>query len=174
MAELNYEVDLNDANEGNFDPVPVGEYLVVIEDSDFVETKTGGGMYLKLKYKIIDGEFKNRTLYENLNLVNKNKQAEAIARRALNAIGAAVDVHQIDDSAQLHGRPLIISVGMRDNGEYGMQNVIKKHISAASEPQKAVTKEENTEKSQQATPAPSNGGSEKDPPWIKKKGGLKK
>jgi len=128
MAELGYQSDPNDAQEQSFDPVPADEYPVVIEDSDYIPNKKGTGMILKLAYQIIDGPFKGKKLFENLNLENVNDQAVQISRRTLNAICVATGVAHVQDSAQLHGIPFMVDVRMKDSAEYGMQNVIKKHF----------------------------------------------
>jgi len=128
MAELAYTADYQDAEEMSFDPVPIGKYAVVIEESDYLDAKSGNGRYLKLVYQIIDGEYKGKKLFNNLNLENNNQQAVQIARRSLNAICQAVDVQDIEDSAELHNIPLMVEVGIKNNADYGPQNVIKKHF----------------------------------------------
>jgi len=128
MAELGFQSDPNDAQEQSFDPVPAGSYPVVIEDSDYVDNKKGNGKMVKLVYQIIDGPFKGKKLFENLNLENPNDQAVQIARRTLNAICVAVGVPHVQDTAQLHNIPFMVEVKMKDSPEYGMQNVIKKHL----------------------------------------------
>lgn len=127
MAQLNYQVNPKELEE-SFDPLPAAEYIAVIEESEYIPTKSGTGMMLKLKYQIIDGPLKGRRLFENLNLENQNSQAQQIARKALNSIGIATGVEDIKDSSQLHGIPIKIDVRMKDSAEYGKQNVIKKHL----------------------------------------------
>jgi len=126
MAELNYTAD-HEKTEQTFDVIPPGEYISAITESDICETKAGNGRYLKLKYQIIDGENKGRILFENLNIDNPNKQAEAIAQRSLNAICAACGIVDLKDSSELHDIPMKIDVKIKNSVEYGPQNVIKKH-----------------------------------------------
>lgn len=141
MAELRYEIDTSDADENQFDLVPAGDYIAIIEDSDFVESQSGKGQYLKLVYQIVDGQFKGRKLFENLNIIHQSKQAQAIARRTLNAIGIATDVHNIEDSTQLHNIPMLITVAIKNDETYGKQNVIKKHNPLDDSDVKAVESE---------------------------------
>jgi hypothetical protein len=129
MAELGYEVN-PDEPEKVFDVVPAADYIAMIIDSDYVATKSGSGMMLKLTYEILDGPMKGRKLFEQLNLANKSKDAEDIARRTLNSIGLATGVTNIKDSSLLHGIPLKLEVKVKDSVEYGKQNVIKKHLPA--------------------------------------------
>jgi hypothetical protein len=162
MAELGYTVDENDLQQ-TFDPVPAGEYLAVIEDSDYVETKSGTGRMLKLKLQIIDGPMKGRKLFDQLNLENVNKQAEQIARQTLNSIGVAVNVLQIKDSAQLHNIPMRVDVRIKESEEYGKQNSIKKYLPASgAAPRPAL----NAGSSAPAGEKPLVSGADK--PWLKK------
>jgi hypothetical protein len=127
MAELgNYQVDPNNT-EQSFDPLPAGEYIAVIEASDWKSTKTGSGRYLNLQYQIIDGPFKGRKLFNILNLENPNQQATQIARQSLNSIGVACNVMQLQDSTQLHNIPMKIKVNFKEDHVYGPKNEIKGH-----------------------------------------------
>jgi hypothetical protein len=166
MAELGFQADPNDAQEQSFDPVPAGSYPVIIEDSDYVDNKKQNGKMVKLTYQIIDGPFKGKKLFENLNLENPNDQAVQIARRTLNAICVAVGVPHVQDTAQLHNIPLMVEVKMKDSPEYGMQNVIKKHLaidgSAPSAPAPAAAPA-----SKSAAPAKGATVGKKKQPWEK-------
>jgi len=135
MAELGYEVDQNDLQQ-TFEPVPAGEYIAVIEDSDYVENKSGTGRMLKLTLQIIDGPMAGRKIFENLNLENVSKQAETIARQTLNSIGVATGVLRIKDSAQLHNIPMLIDVRVKESEAYGKQNNVKKYSPASGQPQR--------------------------------------
>jgi len=126
MAELNYTVDMDDAEEQNFEPIPAGDYTACIVESSMNETKSGTGEYLKLKYQILEGQYKNKTVFNFLNIINNSKDAEVIARRTLNAIGAACGIGFIDNSEQLHNIPMSIKVAIED-GNKGLQNKVKKH-----------------------------------------------
>ena len=167
MADLGYQADVNDANESSFDPVPAGEYLVIIDDSDYIDNKKGTGRMLKLTYQIIEGPLKGRKLFENLNLENQSDQAVQIAKRAMNAICLATGVTHVRDSAELHNIPFKIDVKMKESAEYGMQNVIRKHFSPDGKAPAPV------QPAAQMPPAPGKAkaatGGKNDPPWARKK-----
>jgi hypothetical protein len=177
MADMgNYKADANDAQEDLFDPIPVGEYIAVIEDSDYLPNDNNTGSYLKLQYNIIqEGPFKGRKIFENLNLENKSQQAEQIAKRSLNAICVACGVMELQDSGQLHNIPLKLDIGMtkdnRDPTGKTMQNKIKKHIALAqgtipADNQPATPSSNNNDTQQ--SPAPQEGaGTAKKHPWEK-------
>lgn len=127
MAELNYQVNDQEL-ENSFEALPSGDYIVVIEDSDIVQTKSGDGHYIKLTYQIIDGNFKGSKLFENINIDNPNPQAVQIAKKTLNSIGVAINLSTIKDTSEMHDVPLAITVAVRESKEYGKTNVIKKHF----------------------------------------------
>lgn len=105
---------------GVFDPIPPAKYLAAIVESERKPTKTGDGEQLSLKFQVLDGEFKGRTLFANLNIKNKSEVAVKIARGELSAICRAVGVLTPKDSQELHNLPLLIKVGQearKDTGE---------------------------------------------------------
>jgi hypothetical protein len=152
MAKLDYQPDYTDTKEQSFEPIPAGDYIAVIENSDYLQNKQGSGNILKLTYQIIDGPMKGKKLFENLNLENANQQAEQISRRVLNALCLACNLQDsvLKDSAQLHNIPIKISVGVRPDGRPGMegqiQNTIKKHLLLKEEQKQEVTEEAPVEK----------------------------
>jgi hypothetical protein len=120
---------------GTFDPLPVGEYLVVISASEMKETKTGRGKYLQLVYDVVDGEFQGRRVFDRLNLVNENETAQKIAQQALSAICRAVGVMHPKDSEELHDKPFVVKVGIRAATEqYQASNIVKGYESKDGKP----------------------------------------
>lgn len=115
----------------DFGVIPPGEYLVQIIESEEKPTKDGGGSYLWLEHEILDGEFKGRKLWNNLNLNNANEKTVEIARRQLSAIAHAVDVLQPRQSADLHFKPLVAVVKVRPAGpdKQGIQRDAQNSIS---------------------------------------------
>jgi hypothetical protein len=131
MTQFNHTVN-PDEQEDVFDIVPAGEYVAVIEESSIVANKQGTGEILKLTYQVIDGPFKGRKIFNNLNIKHsgseKSAQTEAIARKSLNSICVAVGLQgTITDTTQLHDKPLKVDVKVSESAEYGKQNKIKKH-----------------------------------------------
>lgn len=109
------------ANIGNFDattvapredfsPIPTGEYLAQVIDSDLKPTRSNNGHYLELAFEIMDGEHKGRRVWSRLNLDNPNPKAVEIAQRDLSAICHAVGKLKIADSQELHYKPMILRV----------------------------------------------------------------
>ena len=142
MANLNnfnaHEVDPNTP----FDPLPAGKYLACITGSEMKATKAGDGSYLELELTVLEGEYKDRKVWDRLCLNHPNATAVKIARGTLSAICRAVGVMQPKDSVELHNLPLVVTVKCKkreDNGE--MTNEVRgyaKKESAAGRPQQAA------------------------------------
>ena len=110
---------------GSPPPIPAGEYEAIICESAYKPTADGGGKYLKLVLQVLNGPFQNRKLYENLNLENANERAVQIAKGTLSAICRAVGVLTPQDSSELHDKPLVVKVTIKQDANYGDQNKIK-------------------------------------------------
>ena len=124
MATINAFDATKVAPADAFDLIPVGEYVAMITGSENRFTKSGGEM-LKLTVTIIEGPYKDRKVWAQLNLVNANPKAVEIAQRELSAICHATGVMQLADSAQLHNRPLVVKLGQELSEEWGDKNVVK-------------------------------------------------
>lgn len=145
-------VTLNfDANNvkplGDMEAIPAGEYIAAITASEAKPTTAGDGSYLALEFTVLDGDYKDRKLFTNLNIGNKNPVAVEIAYRALSSICHAVGIIQVADSAQLHNRPLAIVVKVRaaqtaaesqDGKPHDASNEIKNYKAINAAPAQAV------------------------------------
>lgn len=123
---------------GTFEPLPIGDYLVTV-------TKTSGptpskknpdNKYIQIEFTVIDGKYKNRVIFDFLNVVNSNEKAVEIAQRKLSAITRAVGMHQIkEDTDELKGKPLVLKLGIRKGSEgFDDQNDIKEYKSSTGKP----------------------------------------
>lgn len=135
MANLGYVFDPQEVQPAaDFSPVPAGEYVVMITESEMKPTRTGGEM-LSLTHQVIDGEFKGRLIWESLNLVNSNPKTVQIAQGHLSAICHAAGITQaITDSEQLHNRPMIIRVEVDEQEGYRPRNRVKAWKAVGTQP----------------------------------------
>lgn len=125
MAQLNFDARTVIPDAGQQDPVPAGWYNVVMDKSEMKPTKDGTGMRLEVQFKIIDGQYANRKIFEGLNLRNTNAVAQEIAYKQLSAIAHAVKVLIVEDSSQLHNIPLKVKVKLKAaTGQYEAKNEI--------------------------------------------------
>lgn len=134
MASLNgfnaAEVEPNAPRE----ELPEGTYLAAIVESQMKITKKKDGQRLELTFEVLDGTHKGRRVWANLNLDNPSETSVEIAKRDLSAICRAVGVMTPKDSADLHGKPLMIVVKHKpdDNGDPRAE--VKGYRAAATAP----------------------------------------
>lgn len=125
MAELGGTFDSaghEDMNTG-FDPFPAGTYLAKVVESDFLPTAKKDGKYIKLKFEIMEGEFKGRFVWTNLNVMNPSPVAVDIANKELATLCRAVGVPKLQDTQQLHGIPIKMKVKIKPaKGDYPAGN----------------------------------------------------
>lgn len=103
----------------DFGLLPRSEQTAIIVESERKETQAGDGAYISLTFQICDGEFQNRKLWLNLNLWNKNDQTVQIAKGQLSSICRAVGIMEPKDTAELHNKPIKISIGQKKNKTSG-------------------------------------------------------
>ena len=130
MASLTFDASTV-APQASSGPVPAGTYLAQCVDSDVQPLKSGNGTGLKLTFEIIDGQYKGRRIWENLNIQHSNEDTQRIAQSQLSALCHAVNVIKLQDTAALHHKPVTIKVVVREaKGEYQASNNIKGYESA--------------------------------------------
>ena len=129
MADIgHFNAEAIDPNAG-FEPFPPGKYKLVTTNSEWCPTKNNDGHYLKFERTIVDGEHRDRKIFNNFNLKNKNPKAVKIAEATLSALCRACGKKQIKDSAELHGIVFEAEIGVEvsEDGKYS-NNVVKKYL----------------------------------------------
>lgn len=132
MAELPEVFNAKDEEtiDDGFTPIPSGWYPAQIVKSELLKTKNKKGSYLKLEFKVIDGDYVGRPIWKQLNLVNENVTTVQIAKRELASICKALDLESVLDSTELHGQPMMIHVNIKPGtGGYDPKNDIKNYKS---------------------------------------------
>ena len=139
MAQFNFDAS-QVAPQASTGPLPAGVYLAHIVESDVQPLKSGNGKGLKLTFEVIDGQFKGRKVWENLNIQHTNEDTQRIAQSQFSALCHAVNVIKVMDTAALHFNPVRISVTVREaQGQYKANNNIKGYEAAGSAPATAPT-----------------------------------
>ena len=132
MAQFNFDAS-QVAPQQSSGPLPAGTYLAHIIESDVAPLKSGNGEGLKLTFEIIEGQFKGRRVWENLNIRHTSEDTQRIAQSQLSALCHAVNVIKLMDTAALHFKPVRINVTVREaQGMYKASNNIKGYESAGS------------------------------------------
>lgn len=127
MADLSGFDATQVPEQQEFAALPEGQYVVIATASERKVTKSGTGEYLQFTFEVMDGPQKGRKTWARLNLWNANQTAKDIAQRELGAICRAVGLPQPGDSANLHNKPLLITVAVEVDDRKRENNVIKKY-----------------------------------------------
>jgi hypothetical protein len=114
----------------DYQPMKAGTYKAIISASSIEPSKTGTGTNLVLTFKIVEGEYKNREQRVWLCVQHAKQQTQEIAQRQFSAICHAVGQLQASTTEQLHGKPLLIRIGLEpDNRDPDkLQNRIKSYM----------------------------------------------
>lgn len=159
-ASLNF--DANDvAPNTKPEPIPNGKYRMHITASEVQPAKSGKGKYLKLELQVLDGEYKGRKVWDQLNIVNDNATAQKIAQGQLSAICHATGVMKLTNSSQLHHIPMLVRVVVSEQKGYDPKNEVKGYEADGATP-KAVA-------STTAAPAAPAADPANVPAWAQKK-----
>ena len=131
MAQINFDsTGIDTTNQ--FDAIPAGDYEAIVTASEMKATKDGTGQYLELTSEIQSGQYQGRRLWDRLNLQNKNPKAVEIAQKQLAQLCHATGVLQVQNSEQLHNRPFVMKVAVRNDPERGPSNEIKGYKAKAA------------------------------------------
>lgn len=105
------------------EPIPAGWYLVKMVESEIKPTNDQTGAYLLATFQVLAGPYAGRKLFARHNVRNANAQAVDIGMRQISAICHATGVMQINDTTQLHDRPLEAMVKLKPaEGNYSASN----------------------------------------------------
>lgn len=118
-----FKIDISEAQ-----PVllPDGEYLAVIVDSDYRETKSGSGSYLELVFEIVKGKYAKQRVTMRLCLEHQNQMAVQIARSTLARLARELGFSEVPaKSEDLHHRELYIQIVQRTQNDGIIRNEIR-------------------------------------------------
>ena len=111
MAKFNFNsATVEPMPSRSFDPLPRGDYEMMIVKSDVKATQAGTGHYIELEMHVLGGEHSGRRIWERLNVNNPNKTAQDIAEAALASLCHAIGVTEIGETEELHDTPFIARV----------------------------------------------------------------
>lgn len=111
MAKFNFNsATVEPMQSRSFEPLPKGDYEMIVVKSDVKATKAGNGHYIELEMHILGGEHSGRRHWEHLNVDNPSKTAQDIAQAALAALCHAVGITEIGETEELHDTPFIAHV----------------------------------------------------------------
>ena len=137
MARINFNAA--EIETTSRDAIPTGIYEAVVTDSEMRATKSGLGMGINLTFEILtEGPAKGRKVFSWINYEHPKVEAQRIGREELASLCKAVGVTELNDTAQLHNLPLMITVGIDRNDP--TRNVVKKYAAKAAPATQAAQK----------------------------------
>jgi hypothetical protein len=142
MANLNgfnaHEVEPS----STFDPLPAGKYLAAVTGTEMKATKDGKGSFLNIELTVVEGQYKDRKVWDRLCLNHSNSQTVKIAQGNLSALCRAVGVMTPRDSVELHNIPLVVTVKLKKREDTGeLTNEVRGYArkeAAIGKPQQAA------------------------------------
>ena len=135
----------------DFVAVPPDKYPVVVEKAEVKTTKKGDGHYIELTLTILDGQYKNRKVWDRINIHNPNAQCVEIGLRSLAALGQAIGLASISATEQLINQVCIAHVKVKDgSNEVRTYSAVQGYVS----PSQPVTQAAPVQQPPFTTPAP--------------------
>jgi hypothetical protein len=162
MAYLNFDASQVEPSVA-YEAIPADKYLVEITASEMKPTKSGNGTLLQLEYTVIEGEYKNRKIWDRLCIKHTNQQTVKIAMANLSAICHAVGVIKPQDSAELHHIPFHVTVKCKndDSGE------IRNEVTAYAKYESPLKQQQTPPPETQSETYPQAPSEDKTPPWAR-------
>ncbi|MCI0351539.1 MAG: DUF669 domain-containing protein [Acidobacteriales bacterium] len=136
MASVPQGFNATTVEPRKFDLIKESDQRLAIVKSERKNTSKGdGSAYLSLEMDVLEGEYKGRKLFKNLNLWNKSDKAREIATQEFAEICLAVGIHQPKDSSELHNLPMTARVVIKKRKDTDvMQNEIKRFYQKDKQP----------------------------------------
>jgi hypothetical protein len=122
--------------EGGFDPVPEGEYVVEHEDGKVKDTKAKNGKYFEARLRIKGPSFVNRVVYARFNIANPNPRAQSIGQTELFRYAKAQGFERPGSADAFLGRQCLAVIIVSDDGK---NNEVKRFKPLGDGPAKAAT-----------------------------------
>jgi hypothetical protein len=112
-------------NKHEMGPLEPGTYICEIGAIGLKANKAGTGKLIEVRYKVVDGPGKGRFIFDLMNYMNPNEQAQIIGRGQLAQLAEACKiVGQIKDLAVFHGKLCRVTVKVKTSVGYQPQNEV--------------------------------------------------
>lgn len=118
-----------EANSG-FDPIPPGDYILQVSETELKNTKDGTGQYIKVAFTVMGPKYEGRKIFTNFNIRNASPEAERIGVSQLKALVVAGGVAEpLMDTDQLIGATVSarVTIDKSDDPQYGDQNRVSRY-----------------------------------------------
>jgi Protein of unknown function (DUF669) len=120
--------------EGNsWDVLPASEYVAHVVEASIQQPHSGDGYYLALTWKIIEGDYEGRQVWQRITYLHSSEQAQTIGRKMLKDLCVATGVaEQVDDAEVFLFKPVRIEKDKQ--GVYPDKNRISRILPLETKP----------------------------------------
>ena len=131
-----------EAQEGNvWDLISEGDYVAQIVEASVEQPKSMNGYQLTLVWKVLEGPFENRQVWQRITYLHSSQQAQTIGRKTLKDLCNALTINeQVEDVGVFLFKPARIRVGIEKDrdGVYDDKNKIRRILPINSQQAAAV------------------------------------
>lgn len=124
---------------GSFELLPPGDYVAQVTEAASSEMKSGAGHLLNLRWQILEGEYENRLVFQNVTYIHRTSEtAQSIGRKTIKDLCDAIGVSgAVTDTSVLCFTPCRIRLGIeRDkSGQYPDKNRVMRIMPLGEAPE---------------------------------------
>jgi len=122
------------AHQDTFEPMPAGDYLVMITEST-IDVKQDGGQQVKITMEVMQPEqYYGRKAFANFTLEHANPKAVEVGRRILANLCRAVGVMSPRETEELHGIPFWCRLSVETWNDGSLHNEARAYWSTQAAP----------------------------------------
>jgi len=135
LTGLNIDPEVEESN-GVFEVLPAGKYKCAMVGDELKDNKAGTGKILVIRLQVIEGQFAQEIVKDNINITNPSAVCQAIGQGTLKKICNLCKVQfPPAETTGLMGKPMVITVGVQEfisntNGKTLKSNTVKKYEAA--------------------------------------------
>jgi len=93
-----------------FEPLQAGSYKCEIIKTDVMATKDGHGRYVSLQFRIKEGDYKGRIIFQRLNTLNRSTKCEEIGKKQLSSLCHSIGIESFDDTDEMLNCETIVNL----------------------------------------------------------------
>ena len=156
MANLTgLAIDANvEESNGVFEVLPANKYKVAMVGDELKDNKAGTGKILTVRLQVIEGQYAQEIVKDNINITNPSAVCQAIGQGTLKKICNLCNVQfPPTETTGLMGKPMVITIGVQEfvsntTGKTLKSNTVKKYEAANT----AIPAAPNPQQDNQALP----------------------
>lgn len=150
-----FDFNLDEVEASGGGVVPKGTYLVQVEKTELVDTKSGGQM-IKAMFNIVGEQQNGRKIFENYNIGHENPDVVKIGLGQIKSLvlASGASLSKFTSPDQLIGLECLVNVKVVESEDYGDSNAITtyKKLGGNTPTQPAANKDDELPKGEDGKP----------------------